>query len=162
MSETATERVHQEKPPEPVPWFKTEDELIAYIREMLAWPGGATDGGEGYGRCVHAMSNAALAAYRYIGGKLGVTGFQASCADMQFLVDSRGMKHGALLLDGNDVLYPQYDLVEKAREFVESLRNSADIRQAAAENLAKGRGVENVRAHWQAIVDAPVIPERES
>jgi hypothetical protein len=37
---------------------------------------------------------------------------------MDVLRRTRGYKHGFMVLNGDDVLYPQYDLVNKAREFV--------------------------------------------
>ncbi len=53
------------------------------------------------------MSLAAVAAFYYVSHKLGVTGFQASCADMDFLQRTRSMKSGFKILDYDDLLYPQ-------------------------------------------------------
>lgn len=140
-----------EKPEGEVPWPKTEEELLAYIREMLAWPDKTSNEGEGYGRCVYSMSNAALAAFNYVAHQLRVTGFQASCADIQFIVDRRGLKDGCILLNGNDLLYPQYDLRAQLEQWIEGQRTH--LAKKAKELLATidGPVSPDVLAHWEAL-----------
>ena len=84
-----------------VPWPKTEVELVQYIHALV-------DREHDYGTCVYAMSMAALAAFYYVSSRLGVTGFQASCADMDFLNRTRGYKLGFRIVDYSKLLYPQY------------------------------------------------------
>lgn len=151
--QTENDQPITERPSAEAAWPKSEEELIAYIREMAEWPGKSTDGGEGYGRCVYAMSYAAVATFRYIASTLGVTGFQASCADMDILAQTRGYKHGFMVLDASNVLYPQYDLVEKTREWVAESR--VYLRDEAKKRLADGESMHpNVRAHMEAIANA--------
>ena len=141
-----------EKPEGKPPWPKSEDELLAYIREMLEWPNGAKEMGEGYGRCVYAMSNAALATFNYIAGKLGVTGFQASCAELQFLSDSRNIKYGFLILNAENLLYPQYNLREKTEQWIRE--TEPRLAEAAKKLLAEHRNGSvhpDVRARWEQI-----------
>jgi hypothetical protein len=144
-----------EKPEGKVPWPKTEEELLAYIREMITWPDGAADMGEGYGRCVYAMSNAALATFNYIAGTLGVTGFQAGCAEMQFLRDSRHMEHGFMILDAENLLYPQYDLRGRVEEWIEKTR--PHLKKAAQEKLAENPNNvhPDVQSRWEEIAALP-------
>lgn len=66
-----------------------------------------------YGTCVYAMSLAATAAFNYVAHQLGVTGFQASCADLDILRQTRHLDGPFILLKGEDALYPQYNLREK-------------------------------------------------
>lgn len=80
-------------------WPKTEKELIRYIRELL-------DREHDYGTCVYAMSLAAVASFHYIASKLGVTGFQASCADLDILRRTRHIERFKIL-NYEDLLYPQ-------------------------------------------------------
>src|SRR5688572_31227242 len=68
-----------------VPWPKTDEDLAAIIRAV-------SERTHTYGTCVYAMSIAALAAYYLMAHKLGVTGFQAGCADMDFIARARHMK----------------------------------------------------------------------
>lgn len=136
---------------------KTEDELFAYIREMIKWPASA-DVTTGYGRCVYAMSYAAVATFNYIAHELGVTGFQASCADLDFLTHTRAVKHGLLVLSADDLLYPQYDLVAKARGWIAKTRPQLAI--AAQELLNEGRYAHpDVVAHWEKLAAREPEPE---
>lgn len=149
-----------EKPEKEVPWPKTMEELAAYIEEMVVWPNKTEDSGEGYGRCVYAMSNAALAAFRYVAGRQDVTGFQASMAEMQFVSDSRGMKHGWMLLNADDLLYPQYDLRAKVDAWINTTETR--LADAAKAKLAEdgSHAHPEVRKHWERI--AALEPEKES
>jgi hypothetical protein len=83
-----------------VPWPKTPDELRAVMSALV-------DREHTYGTCVYAMSMSALAAYYYVSHALGVTGFQASCADMDFIGRARHMKCGFRILNYDDLLYRQ-------------------------------------------------------
>ncbi len=111
-----------ERPSDKPPWPKSEDELLAYLREMVAWPEGSGEPGEGYGRCVYAAAYAALATFYFMASRLGMTGFQASCADMEFLAQSRGMKHGFMVLDAENLLYPQYDMPARVAKWIAETR----------------------------------------
>jgi hypothetical protein len=90
-----------------VPWPRTIDELNSYINELVTKQ-------HDYGTCVYAMSMAAVATFYYMSHELGVTGFQASCADLDFLKRTRSMKSGFKIMDYGNFLYPQYaDKFEK-------------------------------------------------
>jgi hypothetical protein len=103
-----------------------------------------------YGTCVYAMSLAAVAAFNYVASKLGVTGFQASCADMDIIARTRGLKHGFMILDASQLLYPQYDLVEKVAKFCNDTRKrlAPEARRLLAESDKEFVHPE-VSAHWE-------------
>lgn len=125
-----------------VPTPSSHFELAGYVDALVNRP-------HDYGTCCYAMSMAAIAAFNYVASKLGVTGFQESCADLDIIRRTRGLKHGFMILNGNDVLYPQYDLVEKAAEFVAERRKAL---AGEAKKLLKESGkyaAESVRNHWQ-------------
>lgn len=84
-----------------LPWPKTEEELLAEVRKLVDRP-------HTYGTCVYAMSIAAGAAFNYVSHKLGASGFQSSCADLDFVAKNRLMKHGFAIIDYGDLFYPQY------------------------------------------------------
>lgn len=90
-------------------------ELATYIESLRAQ-------GHCYGTHVYAMSLAATATFNYMASQLGVTGFQASCADLDILRRTRGMKHGFLILNATNLLYPQYDLARQTREWIAKTR----------------------------------------
>ena len=137
-----------------LPSPKTEEELLAQLSALV-------DREHDYGTCVYAMSLGALAAFHYVAHKLGVTGFQASCADMDFIARTRNWEHGGRVLDYGDLLYPQYEEKFDGLGFWALIReNITDLAKAAREKLAKHQGAPpeesfahpNVMAHWEAIV----------
>lgn len=127
-----------EVPPTP----DTLDELSEYISSLV-------DREHDYGTCVYAMSLAAVAAFNHVAHKLGVTGFQASCADLHILRLTRHYKGPFMVIDGSKMLYPQYDLNEQLREAMEKWRDWAA--KEAAVNLKtnkKGAVSPAVWARW--------------
>lgn len=91
-----------------VPWPQNERQLLEYIHSLV-------EREHDYETCVYAMSMAAVAAFYYVSHKLGVTGFQASCADLDILRRTRSLDGPFMLLKAEDLLYPQYDLREGSR-----------------------------------------------
>lgn len=128
-----------------VPWLKTPEELTGYIDTLVNRP-------HDYGTCVYAMSMAATAAFHYVASVLGVTGFQASCADMDILRRTRRMKGPFLLTNGEDLLYPQYDVREKLDKFVASAKPwLADEAKKKLADESNRQAHPNVRSHWQTL-----------
>lgn len=124
-----------------VPWPKTSKQLQDYIDSLLSRT-------HDYGTCVYAMSMAAEAAFNYVSGQLGVTGFQASCADMDFLRRTRGIKGPWMILKGEDALYPQYDLHEKVEKMLEEAKSW--LKEQALERLQNTTFAHpNVLEHWK-------------
>jgi len=135
-SKTETE-MRAEKAPRP----DTLEALNEYINSLM-------EREHDYGTCVYAISLAATAAFNMVASKLGVTGFQASCADLDFLRRTRGIDGPFIILKGEDMCYPQYDLPEKLREAMESWREWAA--EKCTEKLAKcGDPHPDVKAHWE-------------
>lgn len=133
-----------------VPPPDTIEELAAYIDQL-------TEREHDYGTAVYAMSMAALASFHYVAHKLGVTGFQASCADLDFIGRCRGMKHGFRVVDYKNLLYPQYLTDEHFpswRELLERDGVGTRLAEEARVQLARenGRVSPAVRAHWEWLV----------
>jgi hypothetical protein len=84
-----------------VPWPKSLDELTALIETLVKRE-------HDYGTCVYAMSIAATTAFNYVAHELGVTGFQASCADLDIIKRTRSIKGPFRITDYAKLLYPQY------------------------------------------------------
>jgi len=139
LSETAATEAEMRKAE--VPWPYTEKQLRDYITSLV-------DRQHDYGTCVYAMSMAAVAAFNYVAHQLGVTGFQASCADLDIVRRTRGIKGPFILLNGEDALYPQYDLPGRLQK---ALADWAPwLKEQAEERLADGREAHpNVQAHWK-------------
>lgn len=145
-SHAAEMAMREEKAPTP----ETVEELAEYVR-------GLVERDHDYGTCVYAMSLAATAAFNHVAHKLGVTGFQASCADLDVLRRTRRMDGPFMVVDGANVVYPQYDLVGRVEDAVEEWRRTYG-RDKAIELLAekdRNHVSPNVVAHWEALAALP-------
>ena len=123
------------------PTFDTAQEVADYIRAL-------TDRPHDYGTCVYAMSLAAVAAFNHVARKLGVTGFQASCADLDVLRQTRDFRWGRLL-NFDDLLYPQYrdKFPDYERLLDENRDRLAELAAAKLEDTPDAHP--NVVAHWR-------------
>jgi len=103
-----------------------------------------------YGTCVYAMSLAATAAFNYVASQLGVTGFQASCADLDIVRRTRSIKGPFMLIDGEKMLYPQYDLHAILSEAMNGWKEWAA--KEAVKKLAETTSAHpDVVAHWKSL-----------
>ena len=128
-----------------VPWPKTKEQLVEYIESLV-------NRQHDYGTCVYAMSMAAEAAFNYVSGKEGCTGFQASCADLDIIRRTRNIKGPFMLIKGEDALYPQYDLQERLAESMEKWKPW--LKEQAVKRLADtGHAHPNVIAHWKKLAE---------
>lgn len=132
------------------PWPKTLAELTEVVEALR-------EREHHYGTCVYAMSIAATASFNYMASALGVTGFQAECADLDVLKRTRGYKHGFRVIDYSNLLYPQYD--RNLRLSPEKmLAEDDDLRRRIVEEAKKsiaeaGNHVApRVLAHWEHLV----------
>lgn len=128
-----------------VPWPNTEEDMLATVRALI-------DRQHDYGTCVYAMSIAAVTVFRLVARKLGVTGFQASCADMDVLRRIRNWRAGFQVVNYENLLYPQYD--DKLRISPESLLRDDNVREWAAKEAKKLLATKmdahaDVLAHWR-------------
>lgn len=127
------------------PTPKTVEELSEYITSLV-------DRKHDYGTCVYAMSLAATAAFNHVAHKLGATGFQASCADLDILRRTRSIEGPFIILEGEYMLYPQYDLQDQLDSAISEWEDWAS--EEAAKKLAQNKE-ENIHpkvwAHWQSL-----------
>lgn len=127
------------------PWPYTEKQLVEYIGSLV-------NRSHDYGTCVYAMSLAASAAFNYVAHQLGTTGFQSSCADLDFIRRNRHMKGPFILLKAEDALYPQYELPEKLTEAMDKWKPW--LKEQAIKNLAdNGHAHEAVIDHWKKLAE---------
>jgi hypothetical protein len=126
-----------------VPCPRTMEELTGIIDTM-----GSRN--HDYGTCVYAMSISAVAAFNYIGHVLGVTGFQAFCADLDFLRRTRDMK-AFKIMDMGKLVYPQYRDHFRTNIYTLLNENAWWIIEFIEEKLASGeifRAHPDVVSHW--------------
>jgi hypothetical protein len=124
-------------------WPHTSDELNSLIIAL-------TERQHDYGTCVYAMSIAATAAFHFVSHVLGVTGFQASCADMDVLRRTRLYDGPFAIIKAEDMLYPQYDIPAKVSEIVSEWKPWA-AEQARIKLQENGHAHPDVRARWEAL-----------
>jgi hypothetical protein len=138
------------------PWPETMEQLVEFIESCIAAINAPADEnhedtGGAYGRCIYAMSHAAVAAFHYVAKHEGVSGFQASCADLDFIRRIRSIKGPFILLKLDDCMYPQYDLQKRLPEFMEE--NKGWLCEEAKSQLELNKENPNVhpkvRAHWE-------------
>jgi hypothetical protein len=121
------------------PWPTTMKDLDRVINALV-------DRQHEYGTCPYAMSIAAEAAYHFVAGALGVTGFQASFADLDFIRRVRGLKSGFRILNYDDLLYPQYHTPEHFPS-LHDLMADAEIRGILKERAEKELATAGENAH---------------
>ena len=124
---------------------KSIEELNQYIDDLVTRQ-------HDYGTCVYAMSMSAFATFNYVARKLGVTGFQASCADLDFIGRSRMMKDGFRIIDYNKLLYPQYLTEEHFPSIKKLMMDNKESLKEKAKNLLDENGERannQVIKHWK-------------
>lgn len=128
-----------------VPTFNSMEQLVKYITKLEKQK-------HDYGTCVYAMSMAATATFNYMANMLGVTGFQASCADMDIVRRVRGWER-FYLMNLNDLLYPQYCNNENFKNYEKLLEENGEwLSKEAKKRLKEEKGNlahPNVIAHWK-------------
>jgi hypothetical protein len=137
-------KTEQEMREETAPTFDTVEELQGYITSLV-------ERNHDYGTCCYAMSLAATAAFNFVASKLGVTGFQASCADLDIFRRTRRLEGPFVILTGENELYPQYDNHRKLEECRVKWKDWISEQAKAKLDEAADSAHPNVVAHWKKI-----------
>ena len=137
--------------------IKNPDELKEFIENVYSF-------GEypGYDECVHAMTSIAIAASWCANKHYKITGFQASCVGLEYLLhwtyDYRNTI-GISVINWSDMLYPQKDhLFEKTitKDIFKALQEAAQ-KNLKAEETSSIPAHPRVIEHWQSIVNG-IVP----
>ncbi len=132
------------------PWPRGANELEAYVAAL-------TDRTHDYGTCVYAMSLASVATFNYVAHRLGTTGFQSSCADLDVLRRTRHLEGGFQIVDHDKLLYPQYLTDEhfpSRQQLLYTHRAELAKRAQGKLDAAKGDAHSEVISHWKMLVAA--------
>jgi hypothetical protein len=106
-----------------------------------------------YGTCVYAASIAGTAMMNYVASRLGMSGFQFSCADMDVIRRTRHMER-FMIVDLKNHLYPQYDLPARVQEAIDDGKDY--YREEARKLLDEADDDylnEDVKAHWEKLAN---------
>ena len=112
--------------------------------------------GDAYEACAEGLATAATAAFDLVAKALGVTGFQASWAVMQFVRRENNIEGPFGLWKGEEWLYPQYNMIrdiEGYRRDPETVKWLGDQAEAKIGAVSDGGTVHpNVLSHWRTLV----------
>jgi hypothetical protein len=125
----------------------TIEELSQYIKEIVEQK-------HDYNTSGYAITKALLATEMFMAHALGTTGFQHGYAQMAYLMETRGIKTGFLILDGDKVLYPQYDLRQQFEEWYAEQLKSKEVRELAQQKIKEDdndsfHAHSDVRKRWE-------------
>ena len=109
-------------------WPETEEELIAYLREE-------ENKYHDYDSFIESLANVTVAMFNYFASKYGMTGFQTSIAGLKFLRITRGIEGPFGIVDGTKMLYPQYDILDEVKNWLEEWK--PEVGRLAKEKLEK-------------------------
>lgn len=126
------------------PWPESNAELSSYVGSLVEQE-------HDYGTCVYAMSLAATAAFRYVARKLGCTGFQASCADLDVLRRTRRIEGPFIVISARDMLYPQHDVRDRLEKFIEDSKPWLAEQAKANLNGDTSLAAPEVVSHWKGL-----------
>lgn len=130
-------------------------DLIASVSDPEVAYGANTDP---YGKCVEVMWRAGYIAHELLAKELGVTGFQHSMSSLMLLAALRRMEGPFRIVDGENALYPQYDLVESTKEWLGTddvrswLADEAEKKLAEFAARTEPHAADRVIEHWRALV----------
>lgn len=138
-------------------WPETEEELLEVIRNVIKYEGNS------YGTAARALTIVAEAAFNYIANVFGVSNFQASFAQLGFIIRMRHIKSGIKILNYDDLLYPQY--LERFRITPEQCikENASWLKEQAKQKLEKedNLAAERVVEHWKFLANMGVTKNEE-
>lgn len=135
-----------------VPTIQEIDQLMEYIQSCIdAVNSLEEDDEDGYCKCVYAMSMASVATFNHVADALGVTGFQAACADFDILRRTRNIKAPFGLYTLDDLLYPQRDVIQRVQDVIDSDTTKEWLKEEAKKRIEETKGEEicpDVMEHW--------------
>lgn len=143
---------------EKAPWPDTFEDLADYIKTLVERP-------HDYGTSVYALSLSSVATFNYVAKALGMTGFQASYAELDFLRRTRGLEAGFRVIDYSLMLYPQYwdengDLFRILLREEDTLETIAEEAKKLLETISEDSVVHpDVKAHWQQLAQKEIPSE---
>ncbi len=112
-----------------------------------------SSGGKAYSQCAEACADMALAAFELAAKTLGITGWQGSWAELEFIRRSRHIKGPFGIYDVSDALYPQYDLPARLDKLLTGPDTVKWLGDEAERMLAENREPHpNVERHWRMLV----------
>lgn len=128
------------------------EELSQYLKDLINFKK------HDYNTTGYAITKALLATEMLIAHELGTSGAQHGYAQIAYATESRGSKSGCAIIDFDNLMYPQYDLLDKIKGWIEEHKKSdyfIDIVKQKIKDDDKSdfKAHPNVRDHWERLVN---------
>lgn len=106
-----------------------------------------------YETIADSLTDLTVAFFNYFASKHGMTGWQASWAQLQFIKKTRNMEAPFMIVDSSKLLYPQYDILVDVERFLEESKPElAKIAQERLDELKDDDLISlNVLERWKEI-----------
>ena len=130
-------------------WPEDLEDLTQYITDMIE------ASNVSYASVVYGIAKVALAAKNYAATQMGASGYQASASDLVTFAKSRNLEAPFGIVNANDMLYPQYNILETVQGWIDGWREWAA--EAALEKI-KDRELtpaDEVLQHWINLASFP-------
>lgn len=129
---------------------KTIEELSQYIKELIEYK-------HDYNTSGYAITKSLLATEMMMANVLGTTGFQHGYAHVSYITETKGSKTGCAILNFDDMMYPQYDLLEKVKGSIEEHKKSEHFIKEVKKRIKEDdksdfKAHKDVRTHWEKLV----------
>lgn len=114
------------------------------------------ESGHFYSESAEAITKVMVLASNYVYRKMGSSGFQAGWADMQYLGVRRYAKFGLMLLEADDILFPQFK--DKVDEWKNKVLNEPHVieylKDMLEESIREKNADPRVQLYWHEIIQA--------
>lgn len=127
---------------EKVPNIDSLEDLVFYIESL-------ENEEHDYNTSGYATAMAAVAAFNYMAGRLGLTGFQASYAELDFIRRTRNLNCPFMLIKADNMLYPQYNILEDVKHFLKESQGWAKEEALKKINEENSYVHPDVYARWK-------------
>ena len=124
-------------------------ELTEAIAMLIAGP----PGGHDYNTSGISMSIASQLAFNFVAGQVGASGFQAGYAALHAYGKTMGIKGPFGIIKAEDLLYPQYDVLNKVDLWIEEWEQTWAKEEARKKLAENSFASDAVRAHWEQLAE---------
>ena len=130
----------------------TIEELSQYITDLVEYKN------HDYNTSGYSITKSLLATEMLIAHLLGTTGAQHGYANVSYITETRSSKTGCAILNFDDLLYPQYNMLEKVEGWIKDHKKSeyfiTEVKNRIKEDdEGNFKAHPNVRDHWEKLIN---------
>lgn len=129
----------------------TIEELSQYLKELIDYK-------HDYNTSGYSIVKALLATEMMMAHQVGTTGTQHGYANVAYITETRGSKTGCAILNFDDMMYPQYNLLEKVKGWLDDHKTSEHFIKEVEKKIKEDdesdfKAHPEVRDHWERLVN---------